>query len=46
MTVRESRVWEEGLPHPANTIDKPHRIPEHTRGRWRIRMRRLVKEEN
>ena len=42
MTVRESRVWDEGLLHPANKINKPHRSPEHTRGMGEIRIDCLV----
>ena len=42
MTVSESRVWDEGLPHPAIKINKPHRSPKHTRGVGEIRIDCLV----
>jgi hypothetical protein len=38
-----SRVWDEGLPHPATRIKKrPHRSPKHTRGIGEIRIDCLV----
>ena len=40
--MREARVWDEGLPHPANTINNPHRSPEHTCSVGEIRIDCLV----
>src|SRR5580700_8201895 len=41
--VSESRVWDEGLPHPVTRIKKrPHRSPKHTRGIGEIRIDCLV----
>ena len=41
--VSESKLWDDGLLHPAVRINKPHRSPEHTGGMGGMRMRRLVK---
>jgi hypothetical protein len=42
VTVREARVWDEGLPHPANTMHNPLRSPEHTCSAGEIRIDCLV----
>jgi hypothetical protein len=42
VTVRESRVWDEGLLHPVIKINKPHRSPEHTCGMGGTRIDCLV----
>jgi hypothetical protein len=45
VTVSESRLWDEGLLHPAMKIKMPHRSPEQTRARGEIRMNCLVSGE-
>ena len=42
VTVREARVWDEGLLHPVIKINKTHRRPKHTCGTGGIRIWSLV----